>query len=112
MLCGKFSSYKSSGYDQKFSTSSWINYLHLQKRPSHFIPTRGYQSIWSHPLPLETPELIDDDLEQTNIGQDLYTQQTKHSRLSYPLEGKPLAILTQLEKRIKESQSHQKTLSN
>lgn len=108
LLCGKFSSYKSSGYDHKFSTSSWINDIHLQKRPSHFIPTRGYQSIWSYPLPLETPELIDDDLEQVDIDQGLYTQQKQQSRLSYPLEGKPLTILKQLEKRIQESQSHQK----
>ena len=108
LLCGKFSSYKSSGYDHKFSTSSWINDLHLQKRPSHFIPTRGYQSIWSYSLPLETPELIDDDQEQEDIGRGLYTQQAKKYRLSYPLEGKPLAILKQLEERIKESQNHQK----
>ena len=108
LLCGKFSSYKSNGYDHKFSTSSWVNDLHLQKRPSHFIPTRGYQSIWSYSLPLETPELIDDDQEQEDMGRGLYTQQAKQYRLSYPLEGKPLAILKQLEERIKESQSHQK----
>ena len=110
LLCGKFSSYKSDGYDHKFSTSSWINDLHLQKRPSHFIPTRGYQSVWSYSLPLETPELIDDDLEQEEMNQGLLAHSTNHkTRLAYPLEGKSLAILNELEERIKESQSHRKS---
>ena len=110
LLCGKFSSYKSDGYDHKFSTSSWINDLHLQKRPSHFIPMRGYQSVWSYSLPLETPELIDDDPEQEEMNQDLLARSSnKKIRLAYPLEGKSLAILNELEERIKESQSHRKS---
>ena len=110
LLCGKFSSYKSDGYDHKFSTSSWINDLHLQKRPSHFIPMRGYQSVWSYSLPLETPELIDDDPEQEEMNQDLLARSSnKKIRLAYPLEGKSLAILNELEERIKESLSHRKS---
>ena len=110
LLCGKFSSYKSDGYDHKFSTSSWVNDLHLQKRPSHFVPMRGYQSVWSYSLPLETPELIDDELDQEEINQGLLAHSTtKKNRLTYPLEGKSLALLNELEERIKASQNHQKS---
>ncbi len=108
LLCGQISSYKSDGYDQRFSVSSWVNDLHLQKRPSHFIPIKGYQSVWSYSLPLETPELVDEDIDIAERDADLFhNSKTKKIRLSYPLEGKDLSIFNQLEARIKESQAHQ-----
>ena len=100
LLCGRSSHYKTNTYEQKFTGSAWINEVKLQKRPSHYVPYKGYQSIWTYPLPIETPPLSEvDELEYAEHSPSL-----KKARLSYPLEGEDLSLLQSLEERLELTQ--------
>ena len=55
VLCARYSRCNSDIYAQPFRCNAWINSISLQKRPSHFLPSSGYQSAWRYELPLETP---------------------------------------------------------
>lgn len=109
LLCGEISRYKSEVYDQRFSSSVWINEVRLQKRPSHFIPSRGYQSIWRYPLPLETPALSDIDDIEVDSHQ---IQSPSKIRLKYPLKGEDLSLLKSLEERLELIQSEPVKFNN
>ena len=98
LLCGEISSYKSNTYEQAFRSSAWINEVLLEKRPSHFIPTKGYHCVWQHTLPLETPSLV--DLDEEVLVSSSNNKDSK-KRLQYPLEGKNLELLKALEAELK-----------
>ncbi len=94
LLAGEISTYQTDVYDQVFSCSAWVNDIVLQKRPSHFVPARGYESIWRYSLPLETPPLSEIENEDPVHSS---TPKRLKSSLEYPLQGKDLEVMEVLE---------------
>ena len=101
VLCGYFSEYKSDTYDSAFKNSTWLNEIYLQKRPQRFHPSNGYQSVWRHALPFETPTLTDHDLDPVMTTPQRSTRVTSND----PMTGRDLELFNLLERRLE--QSHQ-----
>ena len=99
VLCGYFSSFKSDACLEKFKSSAWLNEICLQKRPQRFHPSDGYQSVWRHALPFETPELDEHDLDPLTVSSRLTAQESSGD----PLTGRALELFNLLERRLETS---------
>ena len=99
VLCGSFYQYNSDTYHKTFRGSAWLNEICLQKRPQRFHPSNGYQSIWRHALPFETPELTDQDLDPVTSR----TDQVPRLSSDQPLSGRALELFNLLEQRLEKN---------
>ena len=99
VLCGHFSSFKSDAYLEKFKSSAWLNEICLQKRPQRFHPSDGYQNIWRHALPFETPALDEHDLDPLTVSSRPTAQQSSGDLLT----GRTLELFNLLERRLETS---------
>jgi len=99
VLCGSFYQYNSNTYNKNFRGSAWLNEICLQKRPQRFHPSNGYQSIWRHALPFETPALTEQDLDPV-ISR---SNQLPRSSPDQPLTGRALELFNLLEQRLEKT---------
>lgn len=99
VLCGEYSRYNSETYNHPFRSAAWMNEILLQKRPTHFDPHMGYQSVWRYTLPLETPLLSE---TQELSSYDSLNLTRASSLEEDQLDRRSLELLQELENRLQD----------